>query len=352
MPHSFAERPSLQCPDCGQTIRPKLWLIIDAAERPDLIDRARDGTLHHVTCRKGHRAAVDAPLLIFRRGAARPLIFSPQQQSDAEEDAAAANRLVNRLADSLGDAWQDDWLDSAAYVPRELLAVALSDDPLAAIEEMGEVVPPDVGAALAEMATALAAEGITLETPEDLARALDARPELRERLLAATGGDEDDDAPGDKGQDPLLALLQPWIETPSWTESYRFLLAHPDLLGEPAEAALAGLLQRATAAGNANAMQAFSEHLALLRRSREAGAGAAYAEKLGVTPERFAQAVASTADEAQLPPGAHTVFQEIVAALAAEGVNATSPEEPQAALAARPELRARLEAVLGSGGAR
>ena len=375
-------------------------------------------------------------------------------------------------------------------MPRRFLAVALSDDPAALAEAAAEAVPPELEAALAEIAATLEADGVVLESPEDLERALEARPELRDRLLAAAaaddppdeseipalvrtlqdfiaaetwansyhyltahpellseaastvplaqlirgattagdenairvlvehrdllrrsreagapaafaakvdatpeefeqmaaarskwsaiaagagsragrdrrragsgrrgpriargpgagagraaylrdrllaaaGGGEDGDATGGNGQDPFLALLQPWIQTPSWTESYRFLLAHPELLSEEAEAALAGLLERATAAGNANAIGAFSEHLALLRRSREAGAGAAYAEKLGVTPERFEQAVEATAAEAQLPPGARQAFEEVLAALAAEGVSVNSPEELQAAL--------------------
>ena len=190
---------------------------------------------------------------------------------------------------------------------------------------------------------------MVLESPEDLERALEARPELRDRLLAAAGGGEDGDAAGGNGQDPLLALLQPWIQTPSWTESYRFLLAHPELLSEEAEAALAGLLERATAAGNANAIGAFSEHLALLRRSREAGTQAAYAEKMEITPQRFDQAVEATAAEAQLPPGARQAFEEVLAALVAEGVSVNSPEELQAALDARPELQQKLAAALGGG---
>ena len=198
MAHSFAERPPLQCPECGTSFTPEIWLILDAAERPDLIDRAADGTLHHVTCPNGHPSAVDAPLVIFRRAEARPVIFSPQQQTSQAEDEAAANGLINRLADSLGDQWQDEWLDSTAYVPRRFLAVALSDDPAALAEAAAEAVPPEVEAALAEIAATLEADGVVLESPEDLERALDARPELRDRLLAAAVADD----PPDESENP------------------------------------------------------------------------------------------------------------------------------------------------------
>ena len=76
MAHSFAEQPPLQCPECGTSFTPEIWPILDAAERPDLIDRAADGTLHHVTCPNSHPSAVDAPLVIFRRAEARPVILA------------------------------------------------------------------------------------------------------------------------------------------------------------------------------------------------------------------------------------------------------------------------------------
>lgn len=46
--------------------------------------------------------------------------------------------LLQELARRLGAAWQDAWLAQVASVRRELLPVALSDDPLAAMREMVE----------------------------------------------------------------------------------------------------------------------------------------------------------------------------------------------------------------------
>jgi hypothetical protein len=121
--HSFAERPSLTCPDCGQAFNPEIWLIVDAVARPDLLDRVREKTIHHVVCPNGHAAAVDAPLLLFRPGEAPPVLFSPPQQTSSEEDEAMARGLVQRLAESLGEDWRDDWLsEGLPVVPREMLA--------------------------------------------------------------------------------------------------------------------------------------------------------------------------------------------------------------------------------------
>ncbi|MDQ7030293.1 MAG: CpXC domain-containing protein [Ardenticatenia bacterium] len=143
MPVSHAEQATLTCPQCGHEFTADIWLIVDAAERPDLIERIRDGTLHRITCpRCGHAWGLDAPLLLFtppEMGTNRPpLLFSPAQQTSTEEDSEHAAALLARLRDALGDAWQDEWLENMAVVPQPLLAVVLADDPQAAIERLAE----------------------------------------------------------------------------------------------------------------------------------------------------------------------------------------------------------------------
>jgi hypothetical protein len=87
------------------------------------------------------RARVDAPLLLYLPHAdpatgQPPLIFSPAQQTSAEQDQEMAGGLLGTLAQRLGAAWQDEWLAQVATVQRQLLPVALSDDPAAAMREM------------------------------------------------------------------------------------------------------------------------------------------------------------------------------------------------------------------------
>ena len=55
MANSFAERPTLTCPQCGQSFTPEIWLIIDAVERPDLLAQAY-GTIHRVVYSSGLRS--------------------------------------------------------------------------------------------------------------------------------------------------------------------------------------------------------------------------------------------------------------------------------------------------------
>jgi CHAT domain-containing protein len=335
--HSFADRPTLQCPECGRAFAPDVWLIIDAAERPDLLARVRDGSIHHVVCPNGHGAAVDAGLLVYRPGTARPLLFSPGERATTEQSERVANDLINRLADSLGDVWRDEWLESAALVPRPRLAEAL--DGLG----QADAVPPGVQAALAEVAAALAAEGVVLKSPADLERALDERPALRQKLAAAVREAAANAEPAaDRLTDPLTATLRAYVETPDWIASYRFLVAQPALLTDAADERLAWLVDTATSAGRQPAADAFAEHRQLLRRARAVGAARAYAEKLGVTPEQ----VASMAAAEPLSPPARQAIEEVVAALRAEGIAVDSPEALQAALAARPELAARLAGAM------
>ena len=340
MAHSFAHRPSLQCPECGRSFTAKVWLVIDAAERPDLLARVRAGSIHNVVCPNGHAATVDAPLLIYRPGQSPPILFSPAERTTPTQDGEMAGELLNRLAGALGPAWRDDWLDALRPIPRAALAAVMdSADPPAAAESPADSIPPGIQAALAEIIGTLAAEGVVLQSPEDLERALDERPALRQRLEAAR-------AAADLMTDPLTTMLRAYVETPDWVESYRFLIAHPELLTDTADERLAWLVDAATTAGRQLTADAFAEHHQLLRRARALGAARAYAEKLGVTPER----VESMAAAEPLSPAARQELERVRAALKAEGIAVDSPEELQAALAERPELAARLAGALGQGG--
>ncbi len=139
-PHSVAESAQASCPQCGQPVDLEVWLIVDVAERPDLAERIRAGTLHDVPCPHcGHEGQVDAPLLVFCPDAEPHLLFSPAQQTSSEQDREQAAGLVGLLRESLGDAWRDEWLaEGLTGVPRPLLPLALSGDPAAALRQMAE----------------------------------------------------------------------------------------------------------------------------------------------------------------------------------------------------------------------
>lgn len=298
MPPSFVDNLTLTCPKCGRPFAAELWLIVDVAARPDLLARVREGTIHHVVCPDDHTVAVDAPLLLYRPGDTLPLLFSPSAQTTADQDRAIAGDLLRRLAQGLGTAWRDEWVAGLAPLPRHQLTAVLDGQtpPTASAEDEG--VPPAVVAALMEVVAALAAEGVRVNTPDDLDRALVARPALRERLEAAAraAGAPAAQRPADEASAPrppaaspvahtdtLLATLRRFVEAETWLDSYRFVRLHPELLTDAAEAALARYAERAAAVEDEAVAALFAEHLALLRRAREAGVVAAFAEKLGVT---------------------------------------------------------------------
>ncbi len=301
MPHSFADQLMLNCPQCGVSFTPEVWLIIDTAERPDLLALIRDGSIHRLVCPGGHTGEVDAPLLLFRPGEKPPLLFAPAARTTADQDRAMADDLLGRLAERVGDAWRAEWPATLLTLPRRLLGEALdSADAAATVDRVvAEAIPPGIGEALGEITTELVNEGVRLDSAKDLESALAARPALREKLEAAVRAagasaaqptaepreSRPPTAPGPMaaGVDLLLAVLRQFVEAETWLDSYRFVRQHPELLTDAAEARLAGLAARAAAVEDAAVAELFAEHLALLRRAREIGVTEAFAEKLGVT---------------------------------------------------------------------
>lgn len=193
--HSHAEIANLPCRSCGETFACEVWIIVDTAERPDLLAHVRAGTLHEMTCpRCGRADTLNAPLLVYRPGAEPSLLFSPARGGDRERDEEQATALLGMFREDVGDGWRDEWLaHGLAGVAREALPALLDDDPataaaLAAAVAAGQDpddVPPQLRRALEEILTALAAEGARIATADDLGRALEARPELKARLAAA-----------------------------------------------------------------------------------------------------------------------------------------------------------------------
>lgn len=302
MPYSSLGQLRLNCPQCGVAFEPQLWLIIDA-DRPDLLERLRDGSLYRVACPNGHAGVVDAPLLLVRPGEQPPLFFSPAERTSAELDRAMARGLIERLAAMMGDDWRDAWAAGLTPVPRRLLVEALgSANVAAAIEQaLAEAMPPGVGDVLGALTALLANEGVRLDSAKDLEEALAARPALREQFEAAMRAagvpasprPADDEAarPPVALSDSLPAVLRGFVEAETWLDSYRFVRAHPELLTDAAEAALARYTERAAAVEDETVAALFAEHLALLRRARGLGVLPAFAEKLGVTGVEFEAAL-------------------------------------------------------------
>ncbi|HNU06073.1 MAG TPA: tetratricopeptide repeat protein, partial [Anaerolineae bacterium] len=250
-----------------------------------------------------------------------PLLFSPAEETTADEDQEQARQLVEMLQRALGDRWQDDWLaEGLPVVLRALLPSALSDGPQAATAEMAE-----------RVATELAR--LQAEDPERFAE-----------LEAAIGSLMQETA-------PLLPLIKQFIQAESWNASRRIVEQHPELLSDEADELLEVLIASAHVQNDNRAVQMFEEHRSLLRRCREAGIARAFVEKMlppealdqaeaaGLTPEQVIELQQATA---QMPPEVMELFAE----LAASGVELHSPADLEALLASRPDLAARLAAAV------
>jgi hypothetical protein len=383
--NSYAQRASLTCPQCGRTFSAEVWLIVDADGRPDLVERIRAGTLHDLTCPHcGHKGRVDAPLLLLRPDATPPLLFSPAQRTTAEEDRRHAAGLVGLLRERMGPAWRDEWLaQGLPAVPRDLLPLALAEGWKAAQREMARRAEELQQTADRMQQEAIAArQALDSLSPEERARAVLERM-LAGKPVALQIGDLDETlfqvlaamrleagAEGERAErlqalekqlqqmrqqmgpmqvlaragalQALLALLN----APALEEKRHLLETNAaSLLSDDADALLERLLE---VEERPDARRFLEEHRALLRRCREVGIPRAFAEKMlppevlaraeaaGLTPE---QALEMARLAAQMPPE----LREVLAELAASGVEIRSLADLERLLSERPDLREKME---------
>lgn len=310
MPHSLSQSADLSCPNCRRPFTADIWLIIDASERPDLLDRSRAGTLHDLPCPHcDHAGQVDAPILIYRPGETPPLLFSPARRTTAEQDRGQAEGLLGYLHHALGAAWRDEWLETMPTVPRDFLPAALSDDPETAMRQM---------AAQAEQALARLRE----EDPDAYRELEAAARQMAGENPPADQAAEQDQSPPELDPARAQALAD---ELVAWMQQET--LAAPEAYLDARQAAfltdegryVMGLLAQANP-GN----PIVSDHQRRLARAREIGVPALYAE---IRQQRVQEASAA---EAAMPP----VLREVLAELAQSGVTINSPEELERALAA------------------
>jgi hypothetical protein len=257
-PHSLAEYTQAPCPQCGQPIDIETWFVVDGAERPDLVERLGQGSLHDVTCAHcGYTGPVDAPLLLYRPDQDPPLLFSPAQTTGQEQDQRHAAALVGWLRERLGDAWQEGWLaDGLTGVPRQFLPAALSDDPEAAVRRMQ-----------AEAAAAL--EQLWEGASEAYAELEAALQQMSDNDIAIPANLESDAA----AVETLADQLNAWMQHETLAEAESYLHAHEaELLTDEAQMVLEMLQQ-----DNPDD-PAILPHQVLLARCLEIGIRPAYQE--------------------------------------------------------------------------
>lgn len=118
------------CVRCHSTYRPELYVIVDAEERPDLVQRIKDGVIHCAICPHcGVVMSFGLPLLVYRRGAAVPVMYSPVAIATPEQREEHALMLLQLLSRQLGAEWDDQLTRGVYHVERDQLAEVVDVNP-------------------------------------------------------------------------------------------------------------------------------------------------------------------------------------------------------------------------------
>ncbi len=310
MPLSFSQEVELTCPQCGQSFKKEVWLILDPTERPDVAEQMAGDTLHTVECPHcGAEGMLNVPMLLYRADLGRGF-FSPAEQSDEEQARGQAGSLVGRLAQELGEDAAREIAQNLALVPRHYLPLALNADPDTALQEAA-----DESRQIQEQAVA-ARQAMDSLPPQERARAiaehmLAGQPlalqpnDLDQDFLAAVAQLRQEAEPGSQraemlrnmeeeaqhfiemaaqsqqgGAGPLRHLLLSLLRLCTWVESRRVVQENPILLSDDALVELDEMIAAAHAEGEEEEERNMQEHRELLERCREVGVEKAFTEKI------------------------------------------------------------------------
>ncbi len=221
MPISYSQPYELVCPTCQTPFVAEAWLIVDAEERPDLVQAIRDVSLHDTRCPScGQTGVVPAPVLLHDRRARAVLFGVPYEMPEAEWNELAQGLL---------------WMLIGA-LPRE--------DQL---PYLGNVQAEDGVAGVAEALDQLN------YTPQSAAEAIG----------DALGSDDPDSMP------PLAEAIMRMLAADTAEELQAVLHEYPFLLDEAMDEGLAGLAEAAVDAGEFEISQAFERARISLTQLRQ-----------------------------------------------------------------------------------
>ncbi len=307
MPVSFAEPLDLDCPSCGARFRAEVWLIVDAAERPDLVARIVDTTIHDAGCPQcAQRGQVPAPLL-FHHGPAQRVLLAVPPGMPEDEWREAGQGLLWTLIGALPENRRDPYLgELQAEAGLEGLALVLRSEELDARieEEPDDALPPIVTAIQAllgangpaELQQALQRHAILLdpqavmilrelaneafkqgedEAGTGFSRAADILNEVR-----ATSPDTVLRAPADhpashagtqpiRAEDPLDTVAFALLRSVTGEMLAETVEQYPELFDAGYDAALASWAERARAHGKPRIADGMDDRRASLRLIRE-----------------------------------------------------------------------------------
>jgi len=238
------------------------------------------------------------------RGMARTALAQPQLRASLPDDVIATLQLL------LAPAPTPDQIArgmSALSALRTVMEVAQAEAFVAALPAAAQMwyhapnwlvsrlwlaahlaeLPPETHAQLADAAGQLRAMGAdsAAKTVERHARLLDAarRVGVDTAYREVVGDEAFGESTVDENSTNDIAALKrifdaviAWIETPNWSASRDYLITHPELLDDEAEAILARMYEVETEQRDQRDRQVIVDHQRLLRDARQLGVEAAY----------------------------------------------------------------------------
>jgi hypothetical protein len=144
MSRSRAETADLICPTCGQPFQAEVWLVIDRAERPDLVHLLMDGDLNVTACPHcGAEGGLNHPLLLHDPTRKELLCALPLSVKGAETARAMVGDLLQGLLEALPEEQRLPYLAEVEVVPEldglraALIEQALAEDASSADRLLG-----------------------------------------------------------------------------------------------------------------------------------------------------------------------------------------------------------------------
>jgi hypothetical protein len=275
--HSLSEQLEVTCPTCGHKFGAEIWFIVDAGQRPGLVDRIRQQSLHSVTCPNGHISTPDVPLLLYRPGETYPILFSPAEGASNHETNLHRQNLIRRLRDSDPSLTEQD--TSLVLVSRQLLPAVLTEGVDATFKRLKKVLGLFISADhpwATQRVIEVHPELLTSNAALMLSQLIDAissnadprflqRLEERRTMLKRFREDGVENVFGAGTSESALGAIFAHARTPDQLEAA--LDAHPELRSAVAiDAALTEALQTAQAPVPAELTEAFRQAANALER--------------------------------------------------------------------------------------
>ena len=144
MPISYAETVPITCPRCGTAFDADPFIIVDGVERPDLVQRMLDDSLHDTVCPScGQAGRVAAPLLYHDGSKGRVLLGVPPGMPE-DEWREIGQTLLWTLIGALPERARLPYLgDVQAEAGIQGIAEIIRREQLAGFASEGPAAPPD-----------------------------------------------------------------------------------------------------------------------------------------------------------------------------------------------------------------